>query len=98
MTRLPNHPGEILGEKLKEIGISASEIARQIKALQNRISQIIAGKRSITGETALRLGCGFRKQPRVLADFASLLRFARGPAGGRQRIEALPVMPDLAAT
>ena len=39
-----------------EVGISASELARQIDAPQNRIRQIIAGKRSITGDTALRLG------------------------------------------
>jgi addiction module HigA family antidote len=55
MTRPPIHPGEILGDELREIGISANQLARQLKVPQNRISQIIAGKRAITGDTALRL-------------------------------------------
>ena len=56
MTRPPIPPGEILGDELREIGISANQLARQLKVPQNRISQIIAGKRAITGDTALRLG------------------------------------------
>ncbi len=59
MTRPAIHPGEILGEELEEIGITATELARQIKVPQNRISQIIQGKRAITGDTALRLGHWF---------------------------------------
>ena len=38
------------------LGISANQLARQVKVPQNRISQIIAGKRAITGDTTLRLG------------------------------------------
>jgi antitoxin HigA-1 len=53
------HPGEILGDELLEAGVSASELARQIEVPANRISQIINGKRSITGDTALRLGHWF---------------------------------------
>jgi len=48
------HPGQVLKDELREIGISLSEFARQIDVPPNRISQIIAGKRSITGDT----GCG----------------------------------------
>ena len=64
MARPPIHPGEILGDELEKIGISASELARQIDAPQNRISQIVASKRSITGETALRLGHWFQLRTR----------------------------------
>lgn len=53
------HPGEILSDELQEVGVSASELARQIDVPANRISQIINGKRSITGDTALRLGHWF---------------------------------------
>jgi len=53
------HPGEILSDELQEVGISAAELARQIDVPSNRISQIINGKRSITGDTALRLGHWF---------------------------------------
>jgi len=57
------HPGEILKEELDEIGISPTELARQIKVPANRVSQIINGKRSITGDTALRLGHWFGMNP-----------------------------------
>lgn len=56
MARTPIHPGEILGEELSELGISAAQLARAIHVPANRISQILAGKRNITADTALRLG------------------------------------------
>jgi addiction module HigA family antidote len=55
MPRTPIHPGEILADELQEIGISAAELARIIAVPANRVSQIIAGKRAITADTALRL-------------------------------------------
>src|ERR1700674_4313388 len=60
MTRPPIHPGEILADELEEIGITPTELSRQLHVPPNRISQIIAGKRAITGDTALRLGHWFR--------------------------------------
>jgi addiction module HigA family antidote len=65
MARKPIHPGEILADELAELGISASELARQIKVPANRISQILSGKRSITADTALRLGKWFRTGPKI---------------------------------
>jgi addiction module HigA family antidote len=56
MARTPIHPGEILADELKELGMSAAELARILHVPTNRISQIIAGKRAITADTALRLG------------------------------------------
>lgn len=57
--RPPIHPGEILSDELQEVGVLPAELARQIDVPANRISQIIHGKRSITGDTALRLGHWF---------------------------------------
>ena len=57
--RTPIHPGEILADELKEIGVTGTELSRQIKVPENRIPQIIAGKRNITADTALRLGKWF---------------------------------------
>jgi len=54
--REPIHPGEILAEELHEIGMTAVELARRIDVPDNRIYQIIHGKRNITADTALRLG------------------------------------------
>jgi len=56
MPREPIHPGEFLTDELDELGMSAAELARIIHVPANRISQIIAGKRNITADTALRLG------------------------------------------
>ena len=56
MPREPIHPGEFLADELEELGMSAAELARIVHVPPNRISQIIAAKRSITADTALRLG------------------------------------------
>ena len=56
MTRDPIHPGETLREDLEEIGMSAAELARRIEVPVNRITEILNGRRAITGDTALRLG------------------------------------------
>jgi addiction module HigA family antidote len=56
MARTPIHPGEILGDELEEIGLSANQSADLIKTPPNRLYQILAGKRRITADTALRLG------------------------------------------
>ncbi|HWG05057.1 MAG TPA: HigA family addiction module antitoxin, partial [Beijerinckiaceae bacterium] len=59
MARPAIHPGEILAEELAELGISPTELSRQIAVPPNRVTQIIKGQRSITGDTALRLGHWF---------------------------------------
>ena len=65
MARTPIHPGEILADELVELEISASSLARGIKVPANRITQIIAGKRAISADTALRLGKWFGSGPRL---------------------------------
>ena len=65
MARTPIHPGEILSDELTELNITAAELARAIKVPPNRITQIIAGKRSISADTALRLGKWFGTGPRL---------------------------------
>ena len=59
MTRPAIHPGEILADELEELTITPTELARQLSVPANRITQIIQGKRAITGDTALRLGHWF---------------------------------------
>ena len=49
------HPGEHLAEELKELGMSAAELARKLDVPTNRITGILKGQRAITGDTALRL-------------------------------------------
>ena len=59
MSRRPTHPGEILKDELVQIGISAAELSRQLKVPENRVGELIRGKRGITADTALRLGKWF---------------------------------------
>lgn len=59
MSRTLMHPGTILGDELAESGISAAELARQLKIPTNRITQIIVGRRNVTADTALRLSKWF---------------------------------------
>jgi antitoxin HigA-1 len=56
MARTPIHPGEILADELEEIGLSAKRLADVIEVPPNRLYQVLAGKRNITADTALRLG------------------------------------------
>ena len=52
----PIHPGEILSEEfLKPLRMSMNKLAEELHVPANRITQIVEGSRSITGETALRL-------------------------------------------
>jgi addiction module HigA family antidote len=56
--RLPNvHPGEVLLEEfLRPLEISQNRLARELSVPPRRINEIVLGKRSITADTALRLG------------------------------------------
>jgi len=56
MARTPIHPGEILGDELEETGLTARKLADVIQVPPNRLYQLLAGKRSMTADTALRLG------------------------------------------
>ena len=51
----PIHPGEILADELGELNKSPTELARELHVPPNRISQLIAKKRAMTADTALRL-------------------------------------------
>ncbi|MBF0157751.1 MAG: HigA family addiction module antidote protein [Magnetococcales bacterium] len=51
----PIHPGTVLADELEELGVSAADLARAIHVPSNRIYQLIAGKRAMTADTAIRL-------------------------------------------
>jgi addiction module HigA family antidote len=59
----PVHPGDILKETLEDLGMSANRLSQAIHVPANRVSAIVAGRRGITGETALRLGRYFGTTP-----------------------------------
>jgi antitoxin HigA-1 len=55
MARTPIHPGEILADELEHTGLSTRKLADVIDVPPNRLYQILAGKRPMTADTALRL-------------------------------------------
>jgi len=86
----PVHPGAILADELEELELSASALARAIKVPPNRITQILKGERSITGDTALRLGHWFNMNPVFWLNLQTNfdLNIARQNVG--DEVEALP--------
>ena len=65
MARLIIHPGEHLADELKALGMSANELAKALGVPTNRITEIMRGKRGISGDTALRLGRWFGMGPDI---------------------------------
>lgn len=59
----PSHPGKTLKSELVARGLTASRLAMHLQVPANRISQIIRGDRSITADTAIRLGIFFKNPP-----------------------------------
>lgn len=59
MTATVHHPGEVLAHRLEVLGVTPTELARQLHVPANRITQIVNGKRAITGDSALRLAHWF---------------------------------------
>jgi antitoxin HigA-1 len=88
--RSPSHPGEHLAEELRELGLSAAELSRQINVPVNRITGIIHGQRGITADTALRLGHWFGTSPQFWMNLQQNyeLRLAESQVGAK--IAALP--------
>jgi antitoxin HigA-1 len=76
-------PSEVLGEELEGLSVTATELARQLGVPANRITQIIQGKRAVTGDTALRLGHWFGMNPQFWLNLQSAydLWIAREAAG-----------------
>src|SRR5258708_38073082 len=90
MARPAIHPGEILRDELEELGVTPTELARQIAVPPNRISQIISGRRSITGDTALRLGHWFRSSPQFWPNLQIAYDLRLAPHAARRRMSMLP--------
>ena len=92
MARDAIHPGEHLAEELKALGMSAAELGRRLKVPTNRITEILNGRRAITGDTALRLGHFFDTSADMWLNLQKLydLRLAEAKVGGQ--IAKLPVL------
>ena len=89
------HPGAILKDELDELGITPTEFARQIDVPPNRVSQIIGGKRSITGDTALRFGHWFGIDPQFWLSLQMQFDLAMADRAFGKAIGRLPTRASL---
>ena len=86
------HPGKHLAEELEALDMSAAELARKIDVPTNRVTQILNGTRSITGDTALRLAHFFGTSAQFWLNLQSIydLRLAQERVG--KSIKELPTL------
>ncbi len=92
--RVTIHPGEHRAEELATLSMSAAELARKISVPTNRVTQILNGTRSVTGDTALRLGHFFGTSAQFWLNLQTLydLRIAQEKSG--KTIRDLPTLKD----
>ncbi len=92
MPQLLIHPGEHLADELQALGMSANELAKELGVPTNRLTEIIRGKRGISGDTALRLGHFFGTSPAFWLNLQKLyeLRLAEQKSG--ESIKNLPTL------
>jgi addiction module HigA family antidote len=66
-----SHPGGLLKRELEARRLSANRLALELGVPSGRITDILNGRRSITADTALRLGRYFGNSPRFWLDLQS---------------------------
>ena len=84
------HPGEVLRDELAEFGVTQTEFARQIGVPPNRVSQIVAGRRPVSGDTALRLGHWFGVAPLFWLNLQTQFDLAEAERKSAAEVRALP--------
>lgn len=94
MTRDPIHPGETLREDLEALGMSAAELARRIEVPVNRITEILNGRRAVTGDTALRLGRFFGTSGEFWLNLQKLYELRLAERKNGAEIARLPSLDD----
>ena len=84
------HPGEILKDELEERGVSPASFARQIDVPANRIGLIMAGKRAVTGDSALRFGHWLGMDPQFWLNLQAQYKLALAEQSVGAKVRALP--------
>ncbi len=92
MGRSAIHPGEHLAEQLEALGMSAAELARQLRVPTNRITEILNGRRAITGDTALRLGHFFGTSPEFWLNLQKIYELRLAEDKSWEAIKDLPTL------
>jgi addiction module HigA family antidote len=89
------HPGKHLAEELLELEMSAAELARRLEVPTNRITEILNGRRAITGDTALRLAHFFGTTAEFWLNLQSLYEIRVAERKSGKSIKGLPRLKQL---
>jgi antitoxin HigA-1 len=92
IARPPIHPGEVLADELAELQMSVAELGRELHVPTIRVTRILAGKRAVTADTALRLGHWLGTGPELWMDLQKMyeLRLAEQESGSEIRRTIVP--------
>ncbi len=85
---IPVHPGRILKRELSARGVSANGLALALRVPSGRVTDILNGKRSLSPDTALRLGRYFGNSPRFWANLQTAYDLAVADRDVGERIAA----------
>ena len=98
MSLTPIHPGEHLAEELSALGLSAAALARHLKVPTNRITQILNGRRAISGDTAIRLAHFFGTSAQFWMNLQTLYEVKRAQHKVGNTLRTLPTIHALRRT
>ena len=90
MARSAIHPGEHLAEAIGAMGITAAQLARDIKVPANRVTGILHFSRAVTADTALRLGRYFGTSPEFWMNLQQIYELRRAEQELGDDIKAIP--------
>ena len=94
----PIHPGEHLAGELSALGLSAAALARHLKVPTNRVTQILNGRRAISGDTAIRLAHFFGTSAQFWMNLQTLYEVKRAQHKVGNTLRTLPTIHALRRT
>jgi addiction module HigA family antidote len=90
MARSAIHPGEHLADAIQAIGLTATQLARDLQVPPNRITAILQGQRAITADTALRLARYFGTSAAFWMNLQQLYELRLAEAEIKEVLELIP--------
>ena len=91
----PVHPGEILREEIKTLGLSANALSKALGVPVNRVTTILNGQRGVSADTALRLARYFGTTPQLWLNLQQTWELRRAEIEkGREIAEQVRLRPS----
>lgn len=98
MTAAACHPGEVLAQKLKSLGVTSTELAQIFCVPANRITQIVNGKHVVTGDSVLCLARWLGDGPEQWMALQARYDLEVAKTGTGREIADLPTRAHLSAS